>query len=147
MPVETPGAAFHLAPKSFRPGYLAPYYNRSEMTGYPLSWTPEFYLGFIIWGRSPEWLKATSFLRGFWRHAPPRNFLKWMCAKMQSGAFWATILRNVTVCALTSSRRDDFSDIVTYTVIITIFFSGKLGILGGRGKLLPLKYPTQNPEP
>ena len=25
---------------------------------------PEFYLGFIVWGRSPEWLKATSFLGG-----------------------------------------------------------------------------------
>lgn len=23
-----------------------------------------FYLGFIVWGRSPEWLKATSFLGG-----------------------------------------------------------------------------------
>ena len=57
------------------------------------------------------------------------------------------------MCALTSSRRDDFPDVVTYTVIITIFFSGKLGILGGgggggggRGKLLPLN-PIQNPEP
>ena len=64
---------------------------------------------------------------------PPRNFLKWMCAKMQSGAFWATILRNVTVCAVTSSRRDDFSDVVIYIVIITIFFSGNLGIWGGGG--------------
>ena len=52
---------------------------------------------------------------------------------MQSGAFWATILRNVTVCALTSSRRDDFSDVVIYIVIITIFFSGNLGIWGGGG--------------
>ena len=33
---------------------------------------------------------------------------------MQSVAFWETILRNGTVCALTSSRLDDFSDIVTY---------------------------------
>ena len=28
--------------------------------------------------------------------------------------YFETILRNVTVCALTSSRLDDFSDIVTY---------------------------------
>ena len=39
---------------------------------------------------------------------------KWICTEMQSGAFWDTIVRNVTVCALTSSRLDDFSDIVTY---------------------------------
>ena len=47
--------------------------------------------------------------------------------------------------ALTWSYLDDFSDIVTYTVMITIFFflagggGGELGILGG--KLLLLKYP------
>ena len=44
-----------------------------------------------------------------------------------------TILRNATVCALTSSRLDDFSDIV-YCTDDNIFF-------GGGGKLLPLKYP------
>ena len=33
------------------------------------------------------------------------------------------------MCALTSSRLDDFSDIVNlYTVRITMFFLGKLGI-------------------
>ena len=26
--------------------------------------TSGFYLGFIIWGRSPEWPKATSLLKG-----------------------------------------------------------------------------------
>ena len=36
-----------------------------------------------------------------------------------------TQLRTVTVCALTSSRLDDFSDIVNlYTVRITISFAG-----------------------
>ena len=39
---------------------------------------------------------------------PSENFLKRICAEMQFGAFCDTILRNVTVCALTSSRRDDF---------------------------------------
>ena len=34
-----------------------------------------FYLGFVVW--------------------------KWICAEMQSGAFWDTILRNVTVFVLT----------------------------------------------
>ena len=40
---------------------------------------------------------------------PPRKFFWNDCtAEMQSGAFWDTILRNVTVCALTSSCLDDF---------------------------------------
>ena len=46
-----------------------------------------------------------------------------------------TILRNVTLSALTSSRLDDFCDIVTYAVMITIYFfwggGGKLGIFWG----------------
>ena len=46
-----------------------------------------------------------------------------------------TILRNVTVCALTSSRLDDFSAIV-YCTDDNIF---------GGWKLLPLKYPRYNP--
>ena len=51
--------------------------------------------------------------------------------------------------ALTSSRLDDISDIVTYTVMITIyiyiFFFGGGAETGhffwGGGKLLALKYP------
>ena len=35
---------------------------------------------------------------------------KWICAEMQSGAFWDIILRNVKVCALNLSHLDDFSD-------------------------------------
>ena len=53
---------------------------------------------------------------------------------MQSGTFWDTISRNVIMCALTSSRLDDFSDIVTYAYCNDkILFGGgwKLGILGG----------------
>ena len=66
----------------------------------------------------------------------PGNVLKWIYAETQSGTFWNTISRNVTMCALTSSRLDDFSDIVTYvsTVMITILFlvgRGKLGIFWG----------------
>ena len=64
---------------------------------------------------------------------------------MQSGAFWATILRNVTVCALTSSRRDDFSDVVIYIVIITIFFSGNLGIWGGAREASTPQIPYTEP--
>ena len=62
----------------------------------------------------------------------PEIFLRWRCAEMQSGAFWGTILRNVTVCALTSSRLDDFSDIVNlYTVRIKILFGGSWAFFWG----------------
>ena len=49
------------------------------------------------------------------------------------------------MCALTSSRLDDFSDIVTYvsTVMITILFlvgRGKLGILGGEASTPKIPY-------
>ena len=47
---------------------------------------PGFYLAFIVWGRSPKWPKATSFL-GWSGGIPPGNFLKWICAEMQCGAF------------------------------------------------------------
>ena len=94
---------------------------------------PGFYLGFIVWGRSPEWPKATRFVGGPGACCPG-NFLKWICAEMQSGAFWDTILGKVTVCALTSSRLDDFFDIVTYGNDNNIFLGGKL---------IPLKYPAQ----
>lgn len=46
------------------------------------------------------------------------------------------------MCALTSSHLDDFSDIVTYSVLLTIFFwvgdggGGEAGHLGG-GKAQP----------
>ena len=50
---------------------------------------------------------------------------------MQSVAFWETILRNGTVCALTSSRLDDFSDIVTYDNNIFGGGGGKRGLLEG----------------
>ena len=44
------------------------------------------------------------------------------------------------MCALTLSRLDDFFRYsYLYTVIVTIFWVQKLGILGG--KLLHLKYP------
>ena len=55
-----------------------------------------------------------------------------MLCEMQSGAFRDTILRNVTVFALTSSRLDDFFRYdYLYTVMITIFLVEKLGIVGG----------------
>ena len=37
---------------------------------------PGYYLGFIVWGRSPEWPKATSFLGGSGGMPPPRKFFE-----------------------------------------------------------------------
>ena len=51
--------------------------------------------------------------RGLRWHGPPNFFLKEFSLRCNLVHF-ETILRNVTVCALTSSRLDDFSDIVTY---------------------------------
>ena len=62
---------------------------------------------------SPEWEKAMKSSEGSGSMPPPENVLKWICAEMQSGAFWDTILRNITVCARTLSCLDDFSNIVT----------------------------------
>ena len=88
---------------------------------------PEFYLGFIVWGRSPEWPKARGFLGG-----SPGNFLKWKCAEMRSGAFWDIILRNViVVCTDLVTSGWFFRYNYSYTVIITIFFGGEAGHFWG----------------
>ena len=51
---------------------------------------------------------------------------------MQSGAFWYTISRNVRVCAMNSSRLDDFSNI-NRNDNNTFFFGGggNLAFWGG----------------
>ena len=47
-----------------------------------------FYLGFIVWGRSPKRLKVTSFLGGAGACPLLKFFeMKFICAEMQSGAF------------------------------------------------------------
>ena len=69
--------------------------------------------------------------RGFGGILPQEIFLKWIWAEMQSGAFGDTILRHVAVWALSSSRLDDFSDIVTYGNDNNIFCGG------GGGSLYP----------
>ena len=63
---------------------------------------------------------------------PPRNLLEWICAEMQSGAFWDTILRNVTLCALTSIVASGwfFRYSYLYTVMITIYLAGGGGEAG-----------------
>ena len=55
---------------------------------------------------------------------PPPSFFFNEYALRCNLVHFETILRNVTVCALTSTRLDDFSYIVTliYTVMITAFF-------------------------
>ena len=65
---------------------------------------------------------ATSFLGGSRGMPPPppkKNVLKWICTEMQSGAFWDTILRNVTVSGW-------FFQLYSYlyTVMTTMFFGG-----------------------
>ena len=77
-----------------------------------------FHLGFIVWGgKFPQPSGAGDM-------PPPDLIMCWDA----TGEFCDKILRNVTVCALTSSRLDDFSNIVT---VITIFFLG--AGRGGRG--------------
>ena len=68
-------------------------------------------MGFIVWGRSPEC-----------QYAPPESFWN-ECTLRCNLVHFETILRNVTVCALTSSRLDDFSDIV-YCTDDNIFWGG-----------------------
>ena len=69
-----------------------------------------FYVGFIVWGWSPQWPKATSFL-GWSGGMLPRKFFE---MNMRWDAIWCILRPNFEKCALTSSRLDDFSDIVTY---------------------------------
>ena len=85
----------------------------------PYLWSPLnvyiywLYLGFIVWERGPEWPKATSFL-GWSGGIPPQKFF-WnqYVQRCNLVHFWETILRNVTVCTLTSSSLDDFPDMFT----------------------------------
>ena len=80
-------------------------------------------------GENSRWPKTTSFL-GKSRVCPPEIFemnMRWDAI----WRFWDTILSNVTLCALTSSRLDDFSHIVTYI----LKWIG--GIVGGGGSFYP----------
>ena len=82
-----------------------------------------FYLGFIIQGRSPEWLKVTSFQGGS-RGMPSANFLWNEYALRCNLVHFETILRIVTVCACTDFVASGwfFRYSYLYTVMITIFF-------------------------
>ena len=52
-----------------------------------------FYLGFIVWGRSPYWPKATSFLGGSFPHLP-----------MESVRFYVEDDENEIFSTLSSAR-------------------------------------------
>ena len=73
-----------------------------------------FYLGFIVWGRSPEWPKATCFLGGSGVCLPEIFWNEYALRCNLCGAFWDTILRNFTVWEMTSSGLDDFPGIITH---------------------------------
>ena len=96
---------------------------------------PGFYLGFIVWGRSPEWPKATSFLAGSGGMTPPENFLNEHVLRCNLVHFE----KYYNVCTDLVGSGWFFRYSYLYIVIIAIFLRGKLSIL--RGKLLPLKYP------
>ena len=97
-----------------------------------------FFLGFIVRGRSPEWPKVTSFLRGS-GGMPPRKFFK---MNMHWDAIWCISRHNFEKCysvftdLVASGRCFRYSYLYT---TIRIFFLGGTGHFGG--KLLPLKYP------
>ena len=74
-----------------------------------------FYPGFIVWGEKSRVAEGQELPGGGSGGMLPRKCFQ---MSMRSDAIWY-ILRhnfeiNVPVCALTSSRLDDFSDIVTY---------------------------------
>ena len=101
------GRLFISPPSHFVPVTKPPFCNRGVMTWgrndpqpFKLIVTQGFYLWFIMWGRSPEWLKATSFQGGGGgpEACPPGNFLKWICVDMQSGAFWDNFEKCSSVC-------------------------------------------------
>ena len=89
-----------------------------------------FYLGFIFWGRSPEWPKATSLLGGS-GGKPPQKFFK---MNMHWDAFWC-ILRHIfekcySVCNDLVVARWFFQYSYLYTVVMIFFFGGGGGEAG-----------------
>ena len=92
------------------------YFACCLLCGYFPNPLPGFYLGFIVWGRSPEWPKATSFLGG--------SFFE---MKMPWDAIWCILRHNFekyySVCTdLVASGW--FSDIVTYIMMTICCWGG-----------------------
>ena len=108
-----------------------------------------FYIGFIVWGRSHKWLKVTSFLGGSGGMPPPRNFFE-MNNFMRWDANWYILRHNCEKCYRVCIDLIDWFSLIfrysyLYTVMITTFFLGGGSWEFGGGKVLPLKYPRQNP--
>ena len=86
------------------------------------TWPSEFYLGFIVWGRSPE------FPRRVWGHAPRKFFER----NMHWDAIWCILRNNFEKCSRVCTDLIAsgwfFRYSYLYTVMITIYFGGKLGI-------------------
>ena len=94
--------------------------------------TSGFYLGFIFWGRIPDWPKATSFL-GRSRDKHTREFFE---MNMHWDAIWFILRHNFekcySVCHDLVMSEWFFQYSYLYTVVITIFFwRGSWASLGG----------------
>ena len=91
--------------------------------------------------KKPRVSKGHELPGGVRRHAPRKFFEMYM----RGDAIWC-ILRNVIVCTAFVASGWFFRYSYFYTVMITLFWVGKLGVFfWGGGKLLPLKYPRQSP--
>ena len=101
----------------------------------------KLYLGFIVWGRSPEWPKATKFLGGS-GGMPPRKFFE---MNMRWGAIWCILRHNcvlrqgiLTSRALTgSSRLDAFLAMTVPGVMIKKIWGEEAEHFGGEEASTP----------
>ena len=101
----------------------------------------KFYLGFIVWGRSPGWPKATSFLGGS-GGMPPRKCFE---MKMRWDAIWCILRHNcvlrqgiLTSRALTgSSRLDAFLAMTVPGVMIKKILGEEAEHFGGEEASTP----------
>ena len=103
---------------------------------------PGFYLGFIVWGRRPEWAKAKSFLGG------PRTFFE---MSMRWDAVWCILRLNFEKCYsvctdfVTSGCFFWYSYLIYTEMTTDNIFWGEAGhffFLGGGGSF----YPSNTPD-
>ena len=96
-----------------------------------IHWLPGFYLGFIIWQRSPEWPKVMSSPGGSGGMAPQKLFEM----NMRWDAIWCILRLNFakcySVCTNLVMFRWFFRYSYLYTAMRTIFFGGKAGHFRG----------------
>ena len=95
---------------------------------------PGFYLGFIVWGRSPEWPKTTSFPGGP-GVCPPGNFFEMTAPLRYNLVHFETQFWEKLQCVHWPRRVwMIFRYSYLYTVMITILFGGEAGHLVGGGE-------------